>query len=126
MSKIELTILLILPAFIIVFSLISINTANELNSFATEMKSRSNDAANLVTDWKKVGITDNKKLKELASLNKSTISSIQKLYNEYSEFSTSMAELVTKYYYPISLLSLFNIFLIVILYRKYKNAAKNL
>ena len=126
MSKMELTALLILPTFIIIFSLISINTANELNSFAVEMESRSNDAAKLVTNWKKVGVTDNKKLKELASLNKNTITSIQNLYNEYSEFSTSMAELVTKYYYHISILSLFNMYLIIIIYRKYKNAAKNL
>jgi predicted PurR-regulated permease PerM len=126
MSKMELTILMILPVFIIVLSLISIHTANELTSLATEMESRSNDAAKLVINWKKFGVTDNEKIKELASLNEKTISSVQNVYNEFSDISTNLAEVVTKYYYHILFLSLFNIYLIVILYRKYKNAAKNL
>ena len=126
MSKMELTILLLLPSFIIIFSLTSINTANELISLSTEMESRSNDAAKLVTNWKNVGITDNKKLKELATLNEKTISSIQNVHNDFSNISSNLAEVVTKYFYHILFLSLFNIYLIVILYRKYKNAAKNL
>jgi len=126
MSKMELIILLLLPIFIIIFSLISINTANELISLSTEMESRSNNAAKLVTNWKKVGVTDNEKLKELATLNEKTISSIQNIHNEFSDISSNLAEVVTKYYYHILILSLFNIYLIVILYRKYRNATKNL
>ena len=125
MSKKEFSILLFLPAFIIILSLISINTSNELNSFASEMDSRSNDATGIITNWKKVGITDNKKLKELASLNQSTLTSVQSLYKNYSEFSTNMSELINSHFFYIMFISLLNIYLVISIYRKNRNVGKN-
>ena len=126
MTKMELTVILLFPMFILAFSLVSINTSNELNSFTKQINLESKDASKIITNWEKVGITDNEKLKELASLNKNTLTAVESLYSKYSQFSTNMSEWLNKQFYIFMFISLSNIYLVITIYRKHNNAKKNL
>ncbi len=126
MKKSDLLILLLIPLCLLVLAFINFNNAKEFGSFSEEVKERSNGISELKTSFDNIKNKNNVTSSEILVLNNKILTSTEGVLKHYSDFSGSMSKWLKELSYTILIMSLINIYLIIIMYRKYKNVNKNL
>ena len=122
MNKIELNIILFFPVLLLVISLMIIYDTYKFDSFSNEINSGLNQSSKLIMDFKKVDVTDKKKLRELVLLNQRTLNIAQEAFKYYSIFSTETSKRIKKHFYIIIFITILNIYFVISIYRRHKNA----
>ena len=126
MNKRDLTILLLLPIFLVVLSFVNINNSKEFGSFTNEIKKELKEVSELKTSWSNIENKNNVTSKELLPLNNKILIATEGMLKQYSEFAGGMSKWLKELSYLIIFVSFLNIYFISLVYRKYKNVNKNL